>query len=27
VQVLDLAELIPSRPRRELAYPPLARLA
>lgn len=26
-QVLDLAELIPNRPRRELAYPPLARMA
>jgi transcriptional regulator with XRE-family HTH domain len=26
-QVLDLAELIPSRPRRELTYPPLARVA
>src|SRR4051812_34470075 len=26
-QVLDLAELIPYRPRRELAYPPLIRLA
>jgi|SRR5271154_944245 len=26
-QVLDLAELLPSRPRRELAYPPLIRLA
>jgi transcriptional regulator with XRE-family HTH domain len=27
VQVLDLAELLPYRPRRELAYPPLIRLA
>jgi transcriptional regulator with XRE-family HTH domain len=26
-QVLDLAELLPHRPRRELAYPPLIRLA
>jgi transcriptional regulator with XRE-family HTH domain len=26
-QVLDLAELIPSRPRGELAYPPLTRVA
>jgi transcriptional regulator with XRE-family HTH domain len=26
-QVLDLAELLPYRPRRELAYPPLIRLA
>jgi transcriptional regulator with XRE-family HTH domain len=26
-QVLDLAEMLPSRPRRELAYPPLIRLA
>jgi len=26
-QVLDLAEQLPYRPRRELAYPPLARLA
>lgn len=27
VQVLDLAEMLPYRPRRELAYPPLIRLA
>ena len=26
-QVLDLAELLPSRPRGELAYPPLSRIA
>jgi hypothetical protein len=26
-QVLDLAEQLPQRPRGELAYPPLARLA
>ncbi len=26
-QVLDLAEMLPSSPRRELAYPPLIRLA
>jgi transcriptional regulator with XRE-family HTH domain len=26
-QVLDLAELLPYRPRRELAYPPLIRIA
>jgi transcriptional regulator with XRE-family HTH domain len=26
-QVLDLAELLPYRPRRELAYPPLIKLA
>jgi transcriptional regulator with XRE-family HTH domain len=27
MQVLDLAEMLPSRPRMELAYPPLIRLA